>query len=85
LAAPIVIAVGGGKGMIRRDEVVAAARARAYSKTPWQLLVATTPQVRVTTGEDPTLLYLSEAAQDYAGEGEGGWEPVSLWVRKDRP
>jgi hypothetical protein len=43
LAAPIVIAVGGGKGMIRRDEVVAAARARAYSKTPWQPLVATTP------------------------------------------
>jgi hypothetical protein len=31
------------------------------------------------------LLYLSEAAQRYAWVGEGGWEPVSLWVPKDRP
>jgi hypothetical protein len=33
----------------------------------------------------PILLYLSEAAQDYAWVGEGGWEPVLLWVPKDRP
>jgi hypothetical protein len=30
-------------------------------------------------------LYLSEAARRYAEVGEGGWEPVSLWVPKDRP
>jgi hypothetical protein len=40
---------------------------------------------KISATGNPTLLYLSEAAQDYAWVGEGGWEPVLLWVPKDRP
>ena len=41
--------------------------------------------VRVEWGSVSALLYLSEAAPHYAGVGEGRWEPVRLWVPKDRP
>jgi hypothetical protein len=40
---------------------------------------------KISATGNPALLYLSEAAQDYAWVGEGGWEPVLLWVPKDRP
>jgi hypothetical protein len=43
LAVPIVMAVGGwmGEKMMYHYEAVAAARARAHSKAPWQPPVAT--------------------------------------------